>query len=130
MGYFKTDRETRDKLKKYIKLWPFLVVLAFLIAFVRNFSNIIQAQKRIESQRLKVEKLNSENEELKNRNKSEQSEQFIEKQLRDKLGLAKEGEIILVLPDENTLRKLAPPNIEEDQALPDPNWKKWLKLFI
>lgn len=130
MGYIKTDREIVGKLKKYIKLWPFLVVLAFLIAFVKNFSNIIQAQKRIETQRIKVEKLNSENEELKNRNNSEQSEQFVEKQLRDKLGLAKEGEIILVLPDENTLRKLAPTFSEEEEILPDPNWKKWLKLFI
>ena len=36
---------------------------------------------------------------------SELSDEFIEKQLRDKLGLAKKGEIILILPDEETLKK-------------------------
>ncbi len=43
--------------------------------------------------------------------------------------MAKEGEIIIVLPDEEILGTLAPNLEEEEEALPDPNWKKWLKLF-
>ncbi|MDP3994252.1 MAG: hypothetical protein Q8P91_00270, partial [bacterium] len=56
-------------------------------------------------------------------------QEYIEKQLRDKLGLSKEGETIVVLPDADTLRKLVPPIPGEEEILPDPNWKKWLKLF-
>ena len=57
-------------------------------------------------------------------------EEYIEKQLRDNLGLAKEGEIVVVLPDEEILRKIAPSVPEEEDILPDPTWKKWLKLFF
>jgi hypothetical protein len=58
------------------------------------------------------------------------SQDYIEKQLRDKLGLAKPGEIVVVMPDADTLRKLAPKPVEEEAVLPDPTWKKWLRLFF
>jgi hypothetical protein len=42
----------------------------------------------------------------------------------------KEGEVIVVLPDEDILRKLAPLLPTEENTLPEPNWKKWEKLFF
>lgn len=77
----------------------------------------------------RVEKLQKENEELQLKIEEAKKQEYIEKQLRDKLGLSKEGEIIVVLPDADTLRKLVPPIPEEEEILPDPNWKKWLKVF-
>ena len=59
-----------------------------------------------------------------------QSDIYIEKQMRDKLGLAKEEEVVIIMPDEEILRKLAPTYPEEEQTLPDPNWKKWAQLFL
>ena len=44
--------------------------------------------------------------------------------------MAKEGEIVVILPDEHILRKLAPDREIEEEVLPDPNWKKWMKLFL
>jgi hypothetical protein len=55
---------------------------------------------------------------------------FIEKQIRNKLGLVKPGEAIVVLPDAEILKKMAPQIIAEEDVLPDPNWKKWEKLFF
>ena len=59
-----------------------------------------------------------------------QSEEFIEKQLRDILGMVREGEIVIILPEDDIVRSFAPKFEKEEEVLPDPNWKKWLKLFF
>lgn len=112
----------------YIYVGLFLGFL-FLLSLIRNISKIADAEKRISKAQQRVEKLRKENEETERRLAEVKGEEYIEKQLRDKLGLAKEGEIVVVLPDEETLRKIAPGIAEEEDVLPDPTWKKWLKLF-
>lgn len=109
-----------------------LIVFTVLLAFslIKNITNITKANDRIVSKEKKVEGLRRENYDLEKKLTSVKSEEFIEKQLRDKLGLAREGEIVVILPDEETLRKLAPKYAEEEEELPPPNWKKWLKLFL
>jgi len=115
------------------KYWSYLLLilaLLFVISLVRNIIKIVEAGKRIDEAKARVEKLKDENSQLKSKLSQVQSETFIEKQLRDRLGLAKEEEIIVVLPDEETLRQIAPKVAEEEENLPDPIWKKWLKLFL
>lgn len=120
----------KSKLKtSYIYLAVFLGLL-LLLSFVRNIAKISDAQKRIEKAEGRVEKLRKENEEMERRLAEVKGEEYIERQLRDNLGLAKEGEIVVVLPDEEILRKIAPSVPEEEDILPDPTWKKWLKLFF
>ena len=48
---------------------------------------------------------------------------FVEEEARNKLGMVKPGEHIIIAPPPPT-QKLT------TQTLPDPNWKKWLKLFF
>lgn len=106
-----------------------LFVILFLFSVVRNLFRVFEAKKRIDKASEGVEKLKKENQEIQNRLSEVKSEVYIEKQLRDKLGLAKEGEVVVVLPEAETLRKLAPVILDEEDTLPDPTWKKWLKLF-
>lgn len=110
------------------------IVLIFLMiifssSLARNVSKIRSFNKKIQEKEQKVRAIERENEEIKRRLEEVKTNEYIEKQLRDKLGLAKEGEIIVVLPDENTLRSFAPKFDEEKETLPDPIWKKWFKLF-
>lgn len=105
----------------------FFVLSGSLIKSVRR-SN--EAKQLIEKTKIKLQKAKEENQRLENQLQFTQSEQFLEEQFRNKLGLAKEGEIILVLPDEETLKKLAPIIPEEEEVKPQPNWKKWMNLFF
>lgn len=89
--------------------------------------NIKNAIKKEET---RLAKLRKENEDLKKKAEEAGKDIFFEKEARNKLGLGKEGEIIVVLPDDETLKKLAPKREEEEDVLPDPNWKKWMKLFL
>lgn len=119
--------------KKLVNIIGFPILLVFLLVLISSFTKSIKRIKEgdqlIEKTKIKLEKLNEENKKLEDQLKVTQSEEFVEKQLRDKLGLAKEGEIILVLPDNETLKKLAPVIPNEVEIALKPNWKKWADLF-
>jgi cell division protein FtsB len=120
----------KNKLKAHSIYLAIGFILLLIISLARNITKIRQAQEKIQEKKEEVEKLEERNKKLKEQFEKVSSEEFAERELRDKLGLAKEGEIIIVLPDEATLRKLIPELKEEEEVLPDPNWKKWLKLFL
>lgn len=119
-----------QKIRTYSNYLLILLFILLMISLTRNIFRVLGAGERIERARDRVEKLKKDNEELERKLAEIQSQEFIEKQLRDKLGLAKEGEVVIVLPDEEILRKLAPRQEEEEETLPDPTWRKWLKLFL
>ena len=120
----------KEKLSSYSKYLLILGVIIVAISLVRNIIRAINIKDRIKTEEVKVEVLRKEKEELEKKVAEAESDAYIEKQLRDKLGLAKEGEIVLILPEDEILRKIAPVIQEETDFLPDPTWKKWLKLFI
>jgi len=117
-----------QKLPRYLII---IVGLLVSLALSRNIIKISSSSKRIASSQNKLEETRNENERLKRELEKVQSEVFIERQARDKLGLAKEGEIVLVLPDEDILRRLSPRSTREEEfVLPKANWEKWLNLFL
>ncbi len=119
----------KDKLKDYLNYILLFLAFLFIVSLIRNILRINQANKEILEAEKIVDEAIAENNELKVKVEELRSPEFQEVQLRDKLDLAKEGEIVVVLPDEEILRKLAPKRIEEENILPDPTWRRWLKLF-
>ena len=93
-------------------------------------ARITKSKSTVDEAGERVNKLENEKKELEARLSEVSSEYYIEKQIRDKLNLTKEGEIMVILPPEDVLRKLAPKEEEKEAVLPDPNWRKWIKLFI
>lgn len=100
------------------------------VSLLRNIFKAIESKKDTDKIKQNISKLQGENSELEARLKETQSAEFIEEQLRSKLGLSKKGEIVIVLPDSKILEEIAPKLPEEEEKLPDPTWKKWLKLFL
>jgi len=109
-----------------------LLFLALFLSFslVRNVVSFTSAKRKLSQESEKITKLEKEVQILEEQVKSVKKEEFIEKEARDKLGLAKEGEIVVVLPEDTVLAQLAPKIPQADEFLPEPNWKKWLKLFL
>ena len=111
-------------------------LIASIVIFLILTSSLIKSLKRIAEGRAlvrrseaKLEKIQKENERLEEQLKIIQSDEFVEKQLRNKLGLVKEGEIVVVLPEADIVKKLSPIIPEEEEAKPRPNWQKWIDLF-
>ena len=73
-----------------------------------------------------LEKLKQENEALKGELEYKKTDEFVEEEIRNKLGLAREGETVVILPKEN----------DENSKLQTPdsrlgsNWEKWQELFF
>jgi cell division protein FtsB len=107
------------------------VIVFFILAssLVKSLKRIQIGQSVVEKTQVKIDKANEENKRLAEQVQITQSEEFMEKQLRDKMGLAKEGEIILVLPEADIVRKLSPHIPEEQEIKPKTNPQKWLELF-
>jgi hypothetical protein len=59
------------------------------------------------------------------------SDAFLEKEIRDKLGYTKSGEVLLILPPDEILLELTDLNWELEGAIQKttPNWKKWYETF-
>ena len=122
-------KSVKDKLQRYLNYILIFISILLMVSLARNIIRINNVNQSIKEEEEKVEEIRQENEELKAKLQILRSDEYKERQLRDKLGLAKEGELIVVLPDEEVLRNLAPKHFEEEESLPDPNWKKWMHLF-
>jgi cell division protein FtsB len=106
------------------------IFLVLASSLVKSLKRIQIGDSVIEKTKVKISKVEEENKRLEDQLNVVKSEEYSEKQLRDKLGLAKEGEIILVLPEADIVRKLSPQIPEEEEVKPKPNWQKWLDLFM
>lgn len=109
----------------------FLIFFVFLfgLSLFKNIVKINEVKKRIRKEIEKVQKLEKEGKVLEEQLKMMQGNEYLERELRDKLGLAKKGESVVILPDPETLKKLVPEIPDEKDYLPDPPYIKWLKLF-
>ena len=117
-------------MKKILGIATWFLIVFLLISTVKNLQKVAGIRSAVQAEKAKVEKMKEDNAALQAQIAQIQSPEFIEGQIRNKLGLVKPGEAIVVLPDVNILRKLAPQIPVETDTLPDPNWKKWEKLFI
>ena len=118
---------------KMNKLVSWILILSFvgvLFTVLRNIQSLSRNKLRILEAQERLEKLEKEHEELEEKERAVQSTEFKEEQIRDKLGLVKEGEIIVVLPDPEIVKKFAPPPEASENKKEEPNWKKWVDLFI
>lgn len=107
-----------------------IVVFMILISSLfKSVARIKVGNAVIDKTKAKIEKSEAENQKLADQLKITESEEFMEKQLRDKLGLAKEGEIILVLPEPEIVKKLSPQIPIEEEIKPKSNLQKWMELF-
>lgn len=98
-------------------------------SLIKSINRIRVGEAVIKKTQARIENAESENKKLEEQLKVTQSEEFIEKQLRDKMGLAKEGEIILVLPEAEIVRRLSPQIPAESEILVKSNFERWIDLF-
>ncbi len=117
------------KIKAFLQWGIIILGLILAISLIKSTLKILGSNEKITQASDEVRELEKENEILEKEFKGVQNVQFIEKEARDKLGLAKESEFVLILPDEETLRSLSPKMQEKMRELPSSNWEKWLKLF-
>jgi len=112
------------------KLIPSLIIifsLYLIVSLSREIFELIQKEKIIGKEQLKLEELKVENQVLREQLNYVQSEGFVEKEAREKLGMNKEGEIVVILPEDfEEMVEQSQGAVEPEEI---PNWKQWLGLF-
>ncbi len=128
--------------KKGIKFFSGLFFLAGLAVLVmigislgKETYRKRQIQKEIENLQNEIQKVSRENDELNNLISYLSSQEFQEKEAREKLNLQKSDERMIILhkdaASQNNIEKKNE-NSTSFAAVEDntPNWRKWLKLFF
>lgn len=125
-----SNRGARPKKNLFSTLVVLAAVLLICSILVQNLNRRGDVANEVDTRKTEVAKLKEEQDRLKQALSEAHTEAYIEKQLRDNLRLEKEGEITVVLPEESIVKKLAPKLKRDEAILPEPNWKRWLNLFL
>lgn len=120
---------------KFVRTRAFrLIVVSISLLLVAILSRSIYSlwkKKDIVGERLEaLRKVEAENQRLRKALEEAQSPEFIERQAREKLGLAKEGEEIVLLPKSNPPTSGSVTNEEKEGEKDEPRWKQWWRLFF
>lgn len=97
-----------------------------IITLSRSVWDLWEKQAELEIVKEKVDKLARENKRLQGEYGYVQTDEFVEKQAREKLKLVKPNETVVVIP-ESVLRAATA------SATPTPvppNWVQWMRLFL
>lgn len=104
-----------------------VIFLVILYSLGKQIADSLQAGGRLNEEAEELVRLQRENSTLKKKLAESESVSFIEEEARNKLNFAREGESIVLIPQEEIdkviqAEKTAPINQE-------PNWRGWLRLF-
>ena len=114
------------------KQWFFVVFLIIsglmLISLYNGLSDLTSTKDRFIKAESEVVRLETEKKLLEQQITGANQEIVREKVIRDKLGLAKPGEIVVILPEDIGETVVNPDKNNQEEQLP--NWKKWLNLFL
>lgn len=102
-----------------------LILLSLIVNFSRQTVRLWRSADVLKEKKDELAVLEKKNEELKDELKRIESPEFIEEAAREKLGLGKEGEVVVILPSGDLA---AQENYRMDKE--PPNWKKWWRLFF
>jgi len=107
------------KISQYIVI---IVSLGLCLSAARTIVDLWHRRDVIGLRQKDLTTITRENQKLEQRLKETQNSDYIERIARDKLGMVKDGETIILLP-ESGVRSQA-------QAGTIPHWKKWWRLFF
>ena len=114
-------------IKKITILFFILMVLSLSYNLFRQISGTVGSSDRLGQMIEDVQKLESKNKDLKKKLEQIKSAGFIEEQARNKLGLGKDGETVVIIA-ENRLKEILGVS-ESASVVRLPNWQGWFRLF-
>ncbi len=105
-----------------------LIVLVIALNLITQIVHTLKSTDRLNDVITEVHKLEIKNRELKEKLTKIGTTDFIEQQARDKLGLGKSGETVVIIAEEKVRQILGASSSGVIERLP--NWLGWWKLFF
>jgi len=107
-----------------------LIILMLIISMVRNVMHNLNSNKELVEARRELEELKQENNKLSSELNILDTQEYAEFIARSELGLVRDNEVVLVLPDDEFLENLVKNENEKEMVKEIPNWQKWKKLLL
>ena len=114
-------------MKKALSLLVTAICLIFIFNLSKELLRLSKADERIDQAEQKKEELKLENWQLKRELAYRQTEEFLEKEIRDKLLMVKEGETMVIVPAGSI--DIASSSVDTKDRKELDNWEKWLEVF-
>lgn len=111
--------------KNLILILAIGVVILLIFNSARRILSFNSTAQKVEDEEARLLQLQQENEALKQELEYKKTQRFQEEEIRNKLGLVKEGEEVFVVPDDKVEEKQ---DGEKKKVIP--NWKKWQILIF
>ena len=102
------------------------LVLMFIVNSTKRISSLRDTSKKVSEVEQRLEALRLENQRLKEELDYKRTGEFKEGEIRNKLGLVKPGEAVVVLPNKDDGRQMTGDERQNDI----PNYLKWWNLFF
>jgi len=114
-------------IKKIILGLIMLIIGLFAYSLITRTMEAVKSGERLSQSAEAVFQLESRNKILKKKLSAIQSTDFIEEEVRNKLGFVKKGETVVVIPEEKLKLVLGASKSAQVRL---PNWLGWLKVFF
>jgi len=111
--------------RKLIRAAVLFFCIAIAVGILRSVYTLSQKKGIVAERQKALRALTAKNEELHRQLEEATSPAFIEQAARDKLGLVREGETVVIMDKSQILN---PNNQKNPQELP--SWKQWWRLFF
>lgn len=116
-------------MRKKITFTLFLLGGFYLIVLLsRDLWHILGAKNRVIEAEQQVVELKNEGAGLEKQLEVVGTDEFIEKEAREKLMMGREGEVVVLLPQQQSVISNQQSVISEETELE--NWEKWAQLFV
>ena len=112
--------------RRFLKLIIFVSGIAVIVGLAGSSYQLWKKRDIVAERQTVLTELEGENATLKRQLQDAQSEGFVERMAREKLGLVRQGETVVVMKNEKLKVKNEAQETEENV----PNWKKWWGLFF
>ena len=110
--------------------WRALLLIFLLIAVISLSQNIINLINRglvFEQEKTDLEALKKEKQRLEAEFDYMKTNEFLEREARDNLGLVRKGETVVILPSESDNGR---DKVQQGNNRGTSNWKQWWQLFF
>lgn len=114
--------------KKIALISGLILALVIFYNLSKQLYDSLEVSRRLDREAENLTNLQKRNVELKGKLEEVGSLSFVEREARDKLGLVREGETMVIIPPSEIDKILGAQKEVEKIVLP--YWQGWLKLFI
>lgn len=112
--------------RNLILIVAIIITAVFALNSAKRILSFHGTSQKVEEAEAKLEGLKRENEELVRELEYKKSEKFAEEEIRNKLGLAREGETVVVVPKEDDYSQSTMDDSRDNVS----NWQKWRDLLF